>query len=63
LGNRIRSLIQDSYLVRGDQRLQVMVSIGGTLAQPDDAPDTLIKRADTLLYTGKQDGRNRLTME
>ena len=49
--------------MRGDQRLQVMVSIGGTLAQPDDAPDTLIKRADTLLYTGKQDGRNRLTME
>ena len=32
------------------------VSIGGTLALPDDTADTLIKRADQLMYRNKTNG-------
>ena len=61
LGNRLRVLIAKSYLLRGDEKLSVTVSIGATLVKAEDTIDTLIKRADNLLYTSKADGRNRLS--
>jgi GGDEF domain-containing protein len=43
-------------------RLHVKISIGATLVRDDDNMDTVIKRADSLLYESKKAGRNRLTM-
>jgi len=62
LGNRLRSLIEHSYIVANDRRLQVTVSLGATLAGIHDSPGSLVKRADSLLYKSKNAGRNRLTM-
>jgi diguanylate cyclase (GGDEF)-like protein len=62
LGERLRVLIENSYIVHDDKKLQVTVSIGATLISEHDTVDTLIKRADALLYQSKQMGRNRLTM-
>jgi PleD family two-component response regulator len=42
--------------------LTVTVSIGGTLAMPDDSAASLVKRADTLMYASKTHGRNRVTI-
>jgi len=42
--------------------LQVTVSIGATLAMRTDTPETLLKRADELMYISKQQGRNRVTV-
>ena len=38
------------------------ISIGATCAE-DEALDVLYRRADTLLYRSKQDGRNRLSVD
>ncbi len=61
LGNRMRVLIEHSYLLHNSTKLSVNVSIGATLAREDDTLESMIKRADTLLYESKRQGRNRLT--
>jgi len=62
LGNRLRLLIERSYLMHGDEKLHVTISTGATLVNEGDTIDSLVKRADTLLYRSKEAGRNRLTM-
>lgn len=60
LGNRLRSLIENSYMIHENKKLFVTVSIGATLVNENDDIDTLIKRADTLLYKSKAEGKNCL---
>ncbi len=60
LGTRLRSLIEHSYIIHENHRLCVTVSIGATLVSENDNVDTLIKRADSLLYKSKAAGRNCL---
>jgi len=62
LGNRLRILIENSYITLDNEQLHVSISIGATLFRNDDSIDTLLKRADTLLYKSKGAGRNCLTM-
>lgn len=62
LGNRLRMLVEASYIQTGNDKLHVSISIGATLVCDNDSTDTLIKRADTLLYESKRAGRNRLTI-
>ncbi|MFH1157204.1 MAG: GGDEF domain-containing protein [Pseudomonadota bacterium] len=62
LGNRLRSLIQSSYIVHDDKKLHVTVSMGATIAGDTDTPESLVKRADMLLYKSKAGGRNCLTL-
>jgi diguanylate cyclase (GGDEF)-like protein/PAS domain S-box-containing protein len=63
VGNRMRSLIEHSYLMHDNEKLHVTISIGATLITENDTIDSLIKRADTLLYQSKSSGRNRLTTD
>ncbi len=61
LGNRVRELIESSYIINNiNQTLQVTISIGATIARKDDTVESLIKRADELLYKSKEAGRNCL---
>ncbi|MGO8878466.1 MAG: diguanylate cyclase [Desulfomonilaceae bacterium] len=62
LGNRVRLLVENSYIVHGNEKLHVTISVGATLGRDDDTIETLLKRADTLLYKSKSAGRNRLTI-
>jgi diguanylate cyclase (GGDEF)-like protein/PAS domain S-box-containing protein len=62
LGDRLRVLIENSYIIHGDQKLQVTVSLGATQVCEQDTIELLVKRADGLLYQSKQTGRNRLTI-
>jgi diguanylate cyclase (GGDEF)-like protein/PAS domain S-box-containing protein len=62
IGNRLRRLIENSYILHQNNRLHVTVSMGATIGKADDTIETLLKRADTLLYQSKADGRNRLTI-
>jgi len=61
-GNRLRLLIENSYLIHENKKLYVTISIGATLVNKNDTIDSLIKRADTLLYESKTSGRNYLTV-
>jgi diguanylate cyclase (GGDEF)-like protein len=62
LGNRLRTLVEASYIQTESEKLRVSISIGATLVCDSDSMDTLIKRADILLYESKKAGRNRLTI-
>lgn len=62
LGNRLRLLVEQSYIVYESERLQVTISLGATLVRDDDTMESLVKRADTLMYRSKAAGRNCLTI-
>jgi len=62
IGNRMRILVENSSIMYEGVRLSVTVSLGATLAENDDSIETMMKRADSLLYQSKSGGRNRLTM-
>jgi diguanylate cyclase (GGDEF)-like protein/PAS domain S-box-containing protein len=59
---RIRSLVEKSHLRENGLTLKVTVSIGATLAESTDTAESIVKRADTLLYRSKANGRNRCTI-
>ena len=63
IGNRLRSLIETSYIILEDKKLFVTISIGATLIKQNDTIESLIKRADTLMYRSKTAGRNCLTTD
>jgi diguanylate cyclase (GGDEF)-like protein/PAS domain S-box-containing protein len=62
IGNRLRSLIEHSYIIHANEKLSVTISIGATLVNDHDTIDSLLKRADILLYKSKAAGRNCLTI-
>ena len=62
LGNRMRVLVENSYIELKEETLHITVSIGATLLRDSDGLETVVKRADTLLYESKKTGRNRLTL-
>jgi diguanylate cyclase (GGDEF)-like protein/PAS domain S-box-containing protein len=59
---RIRALVAKSALPLEGGQLRVTVSIGATLAKPSDTPESLVKRADELMYASKRAGRNQVTL-
>jgi diguanylate cyclase (GGDEF)-like protein/PAS domain S-box-containing protein len=61
LGNKLRLLVESSYIIHDSRKLHITLSIGATLIHDVDTIESLIKRADTLLYKSKTAGRNRLT--
>ncbi len=61
--NRLRILVEQSSLTTEFGTVRVTISVGATLARSDDTADTVIKRADALMYHSKAAGRNRVSME
>ena len=59
---KVRTLVECSRLDLNEKRLAVTISIGGTMLQPGDTPELLVRRADTLMYRSKQAGRNYVTI-
>jgi diguanylate cyclase (GGDEF)-like protein len=62
LAERLRALVQNSFKEVGGLRLGATVSVGGTLARPEDTIETLLARADEAMYQSKAGGRNRTTI-
>jgi diguanylate cyclase (GGDEF)-like protein/PAS domain S-box-containing protein len=62
LGNRVRTLVEHSYIIHENEKLYVTISLGATLVNKYDTIDSFIKRADTLMYKSKAAGRNCLTI-
>lgn len=58
---RSRALVEQSILpVSGGN---VTISVGATLALPQDTAETIVQRADALMYRSKQAGRNCVTTD
>lgn len=63
VAERVRALIAETRIPLGNDYLQVTVSIGAAVARLDDTPETVLNRADRLMYQCKMDGRNRVCLE
>jgi len=64
IGNRYRLLVEKSSLPMPEgPALHVTISVGGTLARKEDTEETLLERADRLMYRSKASGRNRISLD
>jgi diguanylate cyclase (GGDEF)-like protein/PAS domain S-box-containing protein len=63
VAERVRALIAETRIPLEEDYLSVSVSIGATLARPDDSPEALLNRADQLMYQCKTEGRNRVCLD
>jgi diguanylate cyclase (GGDEF)-like protein/PAS domain S-box-containing protein len=61
--NKLRVLVEQSGFSLNSGIVQVTVSIGATLALLKDTAETLLERADKLLYYSKANGRNRVSID
>ncbi|WP_018623564.1 GGDEF domain-containing protein [Kangiella aquimarina] len=62
VAERLRDNVTRLRLEGGMSELQLSVTIGIAIAEPDDDLDALIARADNRLYIGKREGRNRVVI-
>jgi diguanylate cyclase (GGDEF)-like protein/PAS domain S-box-containing protein len=59
---RCRMLIAESAIPLGNEHLRVTISLGATLMKAGDTDQSVINRADELMYKSKMSGRNRVTL-
>jgi diguanylate cyclase (GGDEF)-like protein/PAS domain S-box-containing protein len=63
IASRIRKNVENSPLFTGEAVIRATLSIGAAISDTNDTIDTLIKRADEMLYKSKEMGRNRVSIE
>jgi diguanylate cyclase (GGDEF)-like protein len=63
VAERVRMLVENSWIQQGETQVRVTVSVGATMAVPGESPDDLADRADRLMYMSKRAGRNRVTTD
>ncbi len=59
---KLRRLVEQSFISVENSSLRITVSIGGTLATTEDTVESLVDRADRLMYHSKEGGRNQVAI-
>lgn len=62
IAEKIRLFIERTWLQTSGTIIKTSLSIGATMAHSKDSIDSLIRRADKLMYRSKQSGRNTYTI-
>lgn len=62
VAERIRNFVQSSFIVLDGTKLSVSVSLGATLISANDTMESVIERADLLMYESKAKGGNQFTI-
>ncbi len=62
VAEKLRALVAQTGTEEGGKKLSVTLSIGATLVKADDTLQSLLQRADELMYMSKESGRNRVTI-
>jgi diguanylate cyclase (GGDEF)-like protein/PAS domain S-box-containing protein len=62
VSERLRLLVEQSSISIGSDMVRVTISIGATIAQKNDTINSVIKRADKLMYKSKNSGRNCISV-
>lgn len=63
VAERVRMLVDLSWLDTEQAALRVTLSLGGTVARPQDTGVQIIERADQNMYRAKQSGRNKVMID
>ncbi len=63
IAHRLLNLVSSNNLIYKGESLNVTISMGTTVYNNDDTPDSLIARADKALYKAKEAGKNRIFTE
>ena len=63
IGEKFRSLINTTEVLFKEHRLRVSVSVGITAIRPEDTIETIVERADALMYNSKKNGKNRVSFD
>ena len=62
IAEKLRVLVQHSRLDIAEKSFIATISIGATFYRPEDDAESIVKRADELMYKSKESGRNRVTI-
>ncbi|MCL1793593.1 MAG: sensor domain-containing diguanylate cyclase [Oscillospiraceae bacterium] len=63
IGEKIRALVESAKIEHEGISLSVTVSIGIAVARTGDTLDSVVKRADEMMYHSKQKGKNCVTSD
>jgi diguanylate cyclase (GGDEF)-like protein/PAS domain S-box-containing protein len=63
LADRCCALVARTSVTSAGDRVSLSVSVGGAVVRQEDTADTLIKRADELMYRSKAAGRGRAALD
>lgn len=63
IAERFRSLVENTQVVKNGKVIHATVSVGATAVQKDDTIQTIVDRADKLMYVSKNSGKNKITCE
>lgn len=61
IAEKIRMLVEKSYIQKENEKITVTISIGATMIEKIDTIEDALKRADKLLFKSKNNGRNQVT--
>ncbi len=61
IADAMRSIVENTGIFSSGEKLKVTISIGATMVRPDDTSESVMKRADELLYMSKEAGRNQVS--
>ncbi|MBL8079432.1 MAG: diguanylate cyclase [Anaerolineales bacterium] len=62
IAEKLRRLVESGGINEGEKELHTTISIGATVATGTDTLNSLLERADKLMYQSKEAGRNRTTV-
>lgn len=62
IADKLRSLVEKCSFSMGADLVRPTISVGATLAAEGDTVETLVRRADRLMYRSKAAGRNRVSI-
>jgi diguanylate cyclase (GGDEF)-like protein/PAS domain S-box-containing protein len=62
IAEKLRSLVESGGVTENGADLRTTISIGATMATDEDTLQSLLERADKLMYQSKEAGRNRVTV-
>lgn len=63
VAEKLRILIMQSNFLLNNSPLSVTVSLGAVTARHDDTLESIIRRADLLMYQSKANGRNCISID
>ncbi|MBL0225998.1 MAG: sensor domain-containing diguanylate cyclase [Geobacteraceae bacterium] len=58
IAEKLRMLVEACFLMVHDKKLQVTISLGATGVVAGDTAESILKRADELMYLAKKSGKN-----